>query len=165
MPGTAQLALAILVGAIVGFVALYGTSAFVSSRRVRRMLGIVAIVLITAVGAPSIWGVCLAYIVYGMNLSDGPQGMLVAAIPSALLVCGSIFVLGYARAIAIAACVGQSIASFLLAYMVGSSTDGHSDLTADFSILPFFAPVVAYAAAALLSGVIRKNWTNRQPVG
>jgi hypothetical protein len=150
--GIARLALATLLGAIIGSVVVYATSAFVSSRSVRKMFGVAMVALITAFGAPLIWGACLKY---GLSVANGPQGMLLAAIPSALLVGSLAIVVEYPRLMASAACVGQAVASLLFAYMVGLGMDGHSDLAARFSILPFFEPVALIAAASLLGGFIR----------
>lgn len=120
------------------------------------------IVLVAAIGAPSIWGACLEY---GLTVADGPQGMLLAAIPSALLVGGLAIAVEYPRVIASAACVGQAVASALLVYIVGLGTDGHSDLAARFSILPFFEPVALFATAALMGEFIRQTWIKWQRGG
>jgi hypothetical protein len=160
--GAVWLVAAISLGAIVGFVALYGTSAFVSSRRVRKAVGLALVVLIAAIGAPSIWGACLEY---GLRVANGPQGILVAAIPSALLVGVLAIVVGYPRVIAVAACVGQGLASSFLMYWVGMSLDGHSELAAHFSALPFFIPVVLYATSTLAGALIGQGWAKRQRDG
>ena len=122
------------------------------SRRRAGPLLTAALAVLIGLGAPSIW---VATIFSGIINGSGALAIaLLAAIPSTLLVGLLAAASQRPTVLAFAACIGQAVASFLFGYYVGMGLDGHSQAAAHFSIAPLFAPVVAYALAALVGAVL-----------